>query len=369
MRPPTTDGSAAARKASVRSEVCVFPKAAMPRSNASLIFLLMRQDVGSRLHPDKADNMQDVMPKIATIPGGRLIEVEAAAALARTRNFRAAAAELGMSATAISRTIAQLENRLGVQLFVRTTRSVGITVAGERFLARAQPALRDLSLAMTDAQDQRDRLQGTLRITCALGAARRVLEPVLLAFMRQYPDIRIDLVTDARLADIIAQEFDAGFRVGEAVPRDMAKIAVGPPLRQAVVATPSVVRAQGHPTTPDDLLRLPCIRFRRADGNIYNWEFGRGPDRQVIDVPGVLTLDDPSLAHQAALAGAGYAYIARWNSEADVAAGRLEHVLEDWLPEEPGLCLYYPKARHPSAGLRALVSLVEGLSNDALAVA
>jgi DNA-binding transcriptional LysR family regulator len=305
--------------------------------------------------------MQQVMPKTAIIPGGRLIEVEAAAALARARNFRAAAAEMGVSPTAFSRTIAVLETRLGVQLFVRTTRSVGLTEVGERFLARAQPALRDLRLAMTEAQDVRDRLQGTLRLTCAIGAARRILEPVLLAYMARYPDMRIELITDARRADIIEADIDAGFRIGDAVPRDMAKVPVGPKLRHAVVASPAVVRADGIPKVPKDLLRHKCIRFRRADGTIYGWEFRRGAKRYTIDVPGALTLDDPSLAHQAALAGAGYAYLARWNVENDVVAAQLHNVLEAWLPEEHGLCLYYPKAHHPQAGLRALISLVEGM--------
>jgi DNA-binding transcriptional LysR family regulator len=317
--------------------------------------------MGSGLRRDKAHNMQGAVPKTATIPGGRLVEVEAALALARARNFRVAAAEVGLSPTAFSRTITLLENRLGVQLFVRTTRSVGLTAAGERFLARAEPALRDLSTAMTEAQEERDLLQGTLRLTCAIGAARRILKPVLLAFIKRYPDMRIELITDARLADIIAAEIDAGFRIGGAVPRDMAKVPVGPVLRQAVVASPAVVRDYGTPNCPEDLLRRPCIRFRRADGTIYGWEFRRGTESCALDVPGALTLDDPSLAHQAALAGAGYAYLARWNTEDDVAAGRLESVLEAWLPEQEGLCLYYPKARHPPAGLRALISLVEGM--------
>ncbi len=303
------------------------------------------------------------MPKNAIIPGGRLIEVEAAAALARVRNFRAAAAEVGLSPTAFSRTISLLEHRLGVQLFARTTRSVSPTVAGERFLARAQPALRELSLAMTDAQDLRDRPRGMLRLTCALGAARRILEPVILAFLAQYPDMRVDLVTDARLTDIVAAEFDAGFRIGDVVPGDMAKVPIGPPLRQAVVASPAVVGVHGVPDNPHDLVSRPCIRFRRADGTIYGWEFKRGETRHTIDVPGVLTLDDPSLAYQAALAGAGYAYLARWNIEDDVAMGRLTSVLESWLPHKQGLCLYYPKARHPSAGLRALIAFAERMDN------
>lgn len=299
------------------------------------------------------------MPKSATIPGGRLIEVEAAAALARLRNFRAAAAEVGLSPTAFSRTIAMLESRLGIQLFARTTRSVALTAAGERFLARATPALRDLHLAMSDAAEARDEPRGTLRLTCALGAARRVLEPVLLAFLEHYPDMKIDLVTDARLIDIVAADFDAGFRIGDAVPRDMAKYSIGPPLRSAVVATPAAVEAYGAPRDPRDLLDLPCIRYRRASGSIYVWEFSRGKDRRAIDVPGALTIDDAGLAQQAALAGTGYAYLARWAVEDDLAAGRLTSVLEAWLPEEPGLCLYFPQSRHISAGLRALIRYVE----------
>ncbi|WP_158811317.1 LysR substrate-binding domain-containing protein [Beijerinckia sp. L45] len=302
------------------------------------------------------------MPKSATIPGGRLIEVEAAAALARLRNFRAAAAEVGLSPTAFSRSIAALEGRLGVQLFARTTRSVALTTAGEGFLARAQPALRDLHIAMTDAMDARDEPRGMLRLTCALGAARRLLEPVLLAFLRAYPEMTIDLVTDARLVDIVADEFDAGFRVGDAVPRDMAKIAVGPLLRSAVVAAPAIAEMHGIPRDPKDLLSLPCVRHRRATGAIYAWEFLRGKDRRAIDVPGVLTVDDAGLAQQAALQGAGYAYLARWNIEEAIASGRLVSALEEWLPEGPGLCLYYPQGRHPSAGLRALIAFAgEGL--------
>jgi len=300
------------------------------------------------------------MPKSATIPGGRLIEIEAAAALARLRNFRAAATEVGLSPTAFSRTIGLLENRVGVQLFSRTTRSVAVTASGERFLALAQPALRNLHIAMTGAADERERPYGTLRLTCALGAARHILEPILLAFLTHHPDMSIDLVTDARLADIVAAEFDAGFRIGDVVPRDMMKIAVGPPLRYAVVATPAVVRAHGLPREPKDLLGAPCVRFRLASGAIYVWEFIRAGERRTVDVRGVLTLDDAGLAYQAALAGAGYAYLARLNVEDDIAAGRLTSVLEEWLPEEPGLCLYYPRARHPSAGLRALMAFVAG---------
>jgi len=308
--------------------------------------------------------MQFVMPKNATIPGGRLVEVEAAATLARVRNFRAAAAELGLSPTSFSRAIAALEDRLGLQLFARTTRSVAPTRAGERFLARALPALHDLHLAMTDAQDERSQPKGTLRLTCAAGAARRILEPVLLAFLRQYPEMGIDLVCDPRMNDIVAREFDAGFRIGDSVPRDMKKVPVGPRLRSAVVASPAIVLAHGTPQIPKDLLEAPCIRFRRSDGAIYAWEFMRSGKRTMIDVSGALTFDEPTIAHQAALAGAGYAYLAHWSVEDDIKAGRLESVLEAWLPEGPGLCLYYPKARHPSAGLRALIAFVETMRTD-----
>lgn len=299
------------------------------------------------------------MPKNAIIPGGRLIEVEAAAALARLRNFRAAAADVGLSPTAFSRTIASLEDRLGVQLFARTTRSVSPTSAGERFLARAQPALHDLRNAMADAQEERDQPTGLLRLNCSIGAARRLLEPVLLAFLARYPDMRIEVVTNERLIDIVAQEFDAGFRVGRAVPGDMASVPIGTPLRHAVVASPGIVREHGVPQRPNDLLDRPCIRVRRADGAIYLWKFSQADQRFSLDVPGSFTVDDSTLAHQAALAGAGFAYVARWNVEKDLTAGRLTSVLEPWLPEETGLCLYYPRARHPSAGLRALIAFIE----------
>ena len=170
--------------------------------------------------------------------------------------------------------------------------------------------------------------------------------------------MRIDLVTDTRLLDIVAAGFDAGFRIDDVVSRDMAKTPVGPPLRSCVVATPAIAERHGIPNDPKDLLRLPCIRYRRPTRALYAWEFSRANDRRTIDVSGALTLDDAGLAQQAAFAGAGYTYLARWNIENDIAAGRLVSVLEDWLPEEPGLCLYYPQARHPSAGLRALIAFV-----------
>jgi DNA-binding transcriptional LysR family regulator len=287
-----------------------------------------------------------------------LVELEAVAAVAHRRSFRAAAAELGMSRTALSGAVAALERRLGVQLFHRTTRSVSLTEAGEQFIATVEPALSEIREAMDAANTHRATPTGTLRINSSLGAAHRILAPVVLEYLRRYPEMRVDVVTEGRLVDIVAGGFDAAIRMAESVPRDMIAVPFGMPVRFAVVGSPELLRGKASPQKPADLASFPCICVREASGAPYRWEFVRGRKKISAEVRGALTLDAPTLMHEAALAGAGLAYLAEWSVADDVKAGRLVRVLADWTPSSGGLALYYPANRHVPAGLRAFVALI-----------
>jgi DNA-binding transcriptional LysR family regulator len=287
-----------------------------------------------------------------------LIELEAVAAVARHRNFRAAAIELGLSRSALSHAVAALEQRLGVRLFHRTTRSVALTEAGEQFVGGIVPALGEIRAAMAAAASRRSTPAGTLRINTSVGAARQVMTPIILEYLRRFPEMRVDIVTEGRLIDIVVDGFDAGVRLAESVPQDMIAVPLGPEQRFAVVGTPAYFAAHGRPRTPEDLKAHRCIRSRLPSGAIYRWEFERHGESFAIDGDGPLILDEPNLMLEAAHAGLGLAYLTEWNVAADLASGRLERVLEDWTPPFPGLCLYYPGRRHLPAGLRALVDLI-----------
>jgi DNA-binding transcriptional LysR family regulator len=290
-----------------------------------------------------------------------LADLDAVLAVARHRNFRAAATDLGVSRSALSHAIAAIETRLGVRLFHRTTRSVSLTQAGEQFVADIAPAVADIRGAMEKAGSQRDTPAGLLRINTSTGAARQVMGPILLEYLRRYPDMILDIVTENRLIDIVVEGFDAGFRLAELVPQDMIAIPVGPELRFAVVATPGYFAAHGTPGNPSDLLAHRLIRMRLPSGAIYRWEFERHGEAIEIDAPGPLILDEPNLMIDAARAGVGIAYLSEWNVAADLTAGTLVRALEDWTPPFPGLCLYYPGRRHVPAGLRALIDLIREL--------
>jgi DNA-binding transcriptional LysR family regulator len=287
-----------------------------------------------------------------------LVELEAVVAVARRGNFRAAAADLGMSSSALSHAVRGLEARLGVRLFNRTTRSVSLSAAGEQFVAGVAPALSDIRGAMEAVNRHRDTPAGTLRLNTSAGAARRILTPIVLEYLRRYPEMKVDLVTEGRLIDIVVDGFDAGIRMAETVPGDMIAVPIGGTLRFAVVAAPAYFADRPPPQTPGDLMAHRCIRARMPSGVIYRWEFERRGEALALDVPGPIILDEPTLMIEAALAGLGVAYLSEWSVLADIAAGRLVRVLEDWTPSFPGLALYYPGRRHVPAGLRALIELV-----------
>jgi DNA-binding transcriptional LysR family regulator len=287
-----------------------------------------------------------------------LTELDAVVAVARLGSFRAAATELGMSPSALSHAVAALETRLGARLFNRTTRSVSPTDAGEQFIARVAPALGEIGGAIEGINSHRDTPTGTLRINTSAGAARMILTPLILEYLRRYPDMNLVLVTEGRLVDVVGQGFDAGIRLAEFVPQDMIAVPIGPEQRMLVVGSPDYFERHPRPKVPEDLLHQRCIRARMASGSIWHWEFERGGEEVAIDVPGSLTLDEMTLMMEAALAGTALAYLSEWSVAGHIAAGRLVSVLEDWTPAFPGLCLYYPGRRHVPAGLRALIDLI-----------
>ncbi|MFK4446071.1 DNA-binding transcriptional LysR family regulator [Caballeronia udeis] len=287
-----------------------------------------------------------------------LIELEVVLAVARLGGFRVAARELGMSSTALSRAIAQLENRLGVRIFNRTTRSVALTEAGEQFVVAVGPALSEIQQAMSAVNSRRATPTGTLRLNCAVGAARAILVPVVLEYLRRFPTMSVDIVTEAHFVDIVSKGFDAGIRTANDVPRDMIAVPFGGALNFSVVAAPSYFSKYKKPRTPMDLMSHQCIRARWPSGTLYRWEFERRGEKLALDVPGDLTVDDPTLMRDAAIAGAGVAYL--WDAPVadELAAGRLVAVLNDWTVTSAALCLYYPDRRNVSAALRAFIELL-----------
>jgi len=290
-----------------------------------------------------------------------LVELDAVIAIARRGAFRAAAVELGMSTSALSHAVAGLEARLGVRFFNRTTRSVSLTAAGEQFVAEVAPALTQIRDAMDGVNVHRDTPSGTLRLNTSIGAAQMVLTPLILEFLRRYPEMRVDLVTEGRLIDIVGEGFDAGIRIAESVPRDMIAVPIGGPVRSIIVGSPAYFEGREPPQTPADLLDHQCVRTRMASGALYRWEFERRGETVEIDVKGALTLDERGLMAEAVLAGMGVGYLSEWLVAEDVAAGRLVQALDDWTPSYPGLCLYYPGRRRVPAGLRAFVEMVRRL--------
>jgi len=286
-----------------------------------------------------------------------LAELEAVLAVSRHRSFRAAASELSVSTSALSHSIAGLEARIGVRLFNRTTRSVSLSEAGAQFVQNVAPALSTIRDALEQAGSFRDTPSGTLRINTSVGAAHQAM-PVFVAFLQRYPDMKLDIVTEGRLIDIVVEGFDAGIRLLETVPQDMIAVPFGERQRFAVVGSPAYFSGHKPPRTPADLAAHRCIRSRMPSGSIYQWEFERHGQTVRIDGDGALTLDEPGMMLAAARAGLGLAYLTEWNVSADLVAGTLVRVLEEWTPPLDGLCLYYPGRRHVPAGLRALIDMI-----------
>lgn len=293
-----------------------------------------------------------------------LTDLEAVMAIARHGTFRAAAVDLGVSTTALSHTIAKFESGLGVRLFNRTTRSVSLTDAGRLFIDNIGPSLQGVYDALEVVRARRETPSGLLRINTPPFAARTILSSLVLKFLQRYPEMQVDIVTDGRLIDIVAEGFDMGVRVAKLIPNDMIAISLGQPQRHAIVASPQYLKEQGSPETPLDLLHHACIRVRLPDGTIYRWHLENAGEVVQVDVQGQLTLDEASLARIAVLEGAGIGCFLEQDVVEDIAAGRLVRLLNDWTPPFPGLCIYYPGRRNPSAGLAAFLEMARELGRQ-----
>jgi DNA-binding transcriptional LysR family regulator len=286
---------------------------------------------------------------------GTLDDLAAFAAVARTCSFTRAAAELGLSPSALSHAVRGLEERLGVRLLARTTRSVAPTPAGERLVRSLAPALAEIEGGLAALADWRGAPSGALRLTTFSSDARRVLEPALPRFLLDHPAVSVEVVIDDRLADIVADRFDAGIRFGESVERDMVAVRLGPDLRTVVVGTPAYFARHPRPETPADLDAHNCVNYRLVGGGgLLPWEFARDGQEVRVRAKGQLIVNDADLSGAAVRAGAGLGYMLEEDVAADIAAGRLVQVLADWCTPFPGYHLYHP-SRQATPTLRALI--------------
>lgn len=277
-------------------------------------------------------------------------------AVARERSFTRAAAQLGISQSALSHTVRHLEERLGVRLLTRTTRSVAPTQAGERLVRTAGPRLAEIEAELEALSEFREKPAGTIRITAGDHPTETILWPKLSQFLPEYPDIKIEIALDQALTDIVEQRFDAGVRLGEQVAKDMIAVRIGPDLRFAVVAAPSYLANRPRPATPQDLLGHTCINLRLPTlGGLYAWEFERDGHALNVRVDGQLVFNGIFQVLNAALAGFGLAYIPEDMARPHIDAGRLTRVLEEWCPAWTGYHLYYPSRRQSSAAFNLVV--------------
>ena len=279
--------------------------------------------------------------------------------VARERSFTRAAAQLGVSQSALSHAIRGLETRLGLRLLARTTRNVTPNEAGERLLKALTPNFQDIDTALASLGDLRDKPGGTIRITTAEHAASTILWPALRRLLPDYPDIHVEVISDSTLTDIVAERFDAGIRLGEQVARDMIAIPIGPPMRMAVVGSPGYLASRPAVKTPRDLTGHDCINIRfLTRGGLYPWEFEKNGHALNVRVEGRLAFNSIRQIHLAALDGFGLAYLPQDMVLDDIKARRLQRLLADWCPSFPGYHLYYPSRRQHS---RAFSLLVETL--------
>jgi len=287
---------------------------------------------------------------------GNLDDLSAFLIVAREGSFTRAAAKLGISQSALSYTIKELEARLKLRLLTRTTRSVSPTAAGERLLRNVGPRIAEIEAELVALTELREKPSGTIRITATEYATDAVLLPKLAKLLREYPDIKLEIVSDYGLTDIVAQRFDAGVRDGEQVARDMIAVRIGPDARMAVVGAPPYFRSRPELKKPSQLVVHNCINLRLpTHGGLYSWEFEKGSRELKVRVDGQLFFNTTTQMLQAALAGLGLAYLPEGLVQPHINKGRLKRVLEDWCPPYPGYHLYYPSRRQPSAAFALLV--------------
>lgn len=285
-----------------------------------------------------------------------LVDLNAFLTVAEERSFTRAAAKLGTSQSALSHAIRRLENRLGVRLLTRTTRSVASTEAGDRLLATLRPALESIDDELASLSELREKPAGTIRITTPEHAASTVLWPMLDRLLPAYPDIHVELSIDSGFSDIVTERFDAGVRLGEAIAKDMIAVRIGPDLRMAVVGSPAYFEQRSIPRTPQDLNLHQCINQRMpSSGGLYAWELEKKAREIRVRVDGQLTLNNARLVVRAARSAFGLGFVIEDLVATDIAEGRLVRVLEDWCPSFPGYHLYYPSRRQHSAAFGLVV--------------
>lgn len=293
-----------------------------------------------------------------TIDPTLLPALAAFACVARQASFRQAAIELGVSPSALSQTIRNLERRLGTRLLQRTTRRVGLTEPGQRLLQEMLPALERIGGALQAMEESRDVPAGQLRVTTPRFAAEHLLLPFLPAFHAQYPQVQVELSIQPAMVDVVAEGFDAGIRLGESLAAGMIAVPLGPPLRLAVVATPGYLQQRGVPIRPEDLVNHACLRHRSSDGRIMPWEFSRDGHDFYIEVDGPLLLNDSQLALHAARAGLGLLQVFAHSARAELEDGRLLRVLDDWQLPFAGFHLYYPSRDQLAPKLRVFIDFM-----------
>ena len=294
-----------------------------------------------------------------TVRQGALDGVEAFLSVAQHRNFRRAAAELGVTPSAISQAVRTLEARVGTALFIRTTRSVGLTEAGERFLSRAKPAFEELVAASAVARDLGQRPTGLLRLTVPPAVVPVVLEPLIASFCQAYPEVEVEIAANEHLVDIAAEGFDAGVRLGQFIAADMIAIRLTPPFPFVVVGSPDYLRSRKRPERIDDLCRHACLRLRRSNGSIAPWSFVAGNKTIDAIVTGPFIANDFPTMLGAALEGLGLAQVPGPIAAGAVKSGKLVQVLEPFAPMAPGVFLYYPGNRKIMPKLRAFIDHVK----------
>ena len=289
--------------------------------------------------------------------GTEFAELTAFVEVAEQRNFAKAAAQLGIAPSTLSQTIRSLEERLGVRLLNRTTRSVALTEAGERLLGQLRPALDNVGRAIEEVNAFRDKPMGTLRLLVGRAIALALMEPLFGPFLEAYPEISLDIISDDARTDLVEGRCDAGLRIGERIERDMIAVRIVPGIHLTCVAAPSYLATREPPRTPHDLRTHECVRFRTDwDGAVHAWEFHQDGKSFELVVNGRLTVNDLAMVARAAAAGAGVAYMTRVMAAPYVADGRLVTLLEDWCPTLSGVYIYYPSRRQVPAPLEAFVN-------------
>lgn len=299
------------------------------------------------------------MKRNFTVRQGALDGVEAFLKVAQHRNFRRAAAELGVTPSAIGQAVRTLEARLGTALFTRTTRSVGLTEAGERFLSRARPAFEELVAAGEHARDIGQRASGLLRLSVPPSVIPILLEPLLASFSQAYPEIAVEISAKPERVDLAAEGFDAGIRMGQFIDADMIAVPLSPPFRLSVVGSPEYLERHARPLRPEDLREHACLRLRRSGGALAAWSFADDREAIEIAVSGPFIANDFPTVLGAAVEGVGLAQVPEPLAAALIGSGKLLQVLERFAPTTPGMFLYYPGRRQVLPKLRAFIDHVK----------